>query len=587
METEVACFPPIPPPPPGKSAWTSAFEAGYRFIEKTCQKAQDLVRLHNGDLARLQIIKGTLETECLATIEGLEELGLGAEYANKLLRAMAERVAILEHVVGQLKDEAINPPRAGAVQLHQFEATGRPSKIIDPGLLEEAFHSSRNISVSRLAKALEVSRPTLYKNLRHYGLSHGFSELPSSELRQLVRSYKADHPTSGYRFQVDNLGVQQRLRKPIVRRVYSSPHPNALWHNDGHHKLGPWGIVIHGFIDGYDRMIVGMKAVGNNKASTVLETFLDAVDRYGLPSRCRGDQGGENIAVAMFMTLMRGTNRASYMWGSSTHNQRIERLWLDVGKQFARPWRAFFLRLEEMHGLDRTNRHHLWLLQQLFLLEINHDIDNFRMWWNLHGVSGSGTHDQTPLDMRLLGQLEDGLQDDPYSDLSPELVAHVFGIDQPGVPMPEGTRGAGALPEDSIVQGIGSTDSEDDLISDGCSPEELEILSFLRQQLRLEQDKHVRHPPVPVPSQLSPFTSTETEILFQQAVQEADTESFVPVGYGLWEDEWEGDRYPAEQYIGNTRRNNPALYIPLPFHVWYPRAVRWGVGLHLMSQLVD
>ncbi|KAI6006192.1 hypothetical protein F5J12DRAFT_721182, partial [Pisolithus orientalis] len=32
---------------------------------------------------------------------------------------------------------------------------------------------------------------------------------------------------------------------------YHVKWPNALWHMDGHHKLIQWGIVIHGFIDGF------------------------------------------------------------------------------------------------------------------------------------------------------------------------------------------------------------------------------------------------------------------------------------------------------------------------------------------------
>ncbi|KAJ3847264.1 hypothetical protein EV368DRAFT_51505 [Lentinula lateritia] len=35
------------------------------------------------------------------------------------------------------------------------------------------------------------------------------------------------------------------------------------------------------------------------------------------------------------MVFLRGPNRASAMWGSSTHNTKIERLWPEVGSQFA------------------------------------------------------------------------------------------------------------------------------------------------------------------------------------------------------------------------------------------------------------
>ena len=36
---------------------------------------------------------------------------------------------------------------------------------------------------------------------------------------------------------------------------YHNPCPNAVWHLDGHHKLGPWGIMIHGISDGYDHLV--------------------------------------------------------------------------------------------------------------------------------------------------------------------------------------------------------------------------------------------------------------------------------------------------------------------------------------------
>jgi len=76
-----------------------------------------------------------------------------------------------------------------------------------------------------------------------------------------------------------------------------------------------WGIPIHGFIDGYSRLITCMRAANNNRAHTVLELFKDGVEKYGLPSRVRGDHGVENLQVAAFMELSRGEGRGSYIWG--------------------------------------------------------------------------------------------------------------------------------------------------------------------------------------------------------------------------------------------------------------------------------
>jgi len=65
-----------------------------------------------------------------------------------------------------------------------------------------------------------------------------------------------------------------------------------------------------------------------HKASTALQKFQTAVQRYNLPSRVRSDCGMENIDAARVMLQSRGLNRGSHITGTSEHNQRIERLWL-------------------------------------------------------------------------------------------------------------------------------------------------------------------------------------------------------------------------------------------------------------------
>ena len=74
-----------------------------------------------------------------------------------------------------------------------------------------------------------------------------------------------------------------------------------------------WGIVIHRFIDGYSRLITGLRASDNNFTSTVLDLFLHAVNVYGIPSRLRVDHGVENLLVAAWMEENCGARR--YIWG--------------------------------------------------------------------------------------------------------------------------------------------------------------------------------------------------------------------------------------------------------------------------------
>lgn len=136
--------------------------------------------------------------------------------------------------------------------------------------------------------------------------------------------------------------------------------------------------------------ITGLRASTSNSAETVLEMFLEAIEKHGVPSRVRGDRGGENRDVAILMILLRGLHRASFMWGPSVFNTRIERVWVEIGERFVRKWRAFFIRLENRHLLEKKNPIHRWLLAELFLKSINIDCDKFCQEWNAHGISGIG-----------------------------------------------------------------------------------------------------------------------------------------------------------------------------------------------------
>jgi len=82
---------------------------------------------------------------------------------------------------------------------------------------------------------------------------------------------------------------------------------------DGHIKMIRWGLVIHGAIDGFSRVITYLHCASKNWAEAVLDCFTNATRDYGVPSRVRADHGGENVEVQRFMEENRG-KRVFHCW---------------------------------------------------------------------------------------------------------------------------------------------------------------------------------------------------------------------------------------------------------------------------------
>ena len=122
----------------------------------------------------------------------------------------------------------------------------------------------------------------------------------------------------------------------------------------------------------------------NYFATTVYENFLRAAQTYHLPSRVRSDQGGENVLVARHMIEKRGAERHSMISGSSTHNQRIERLWRDMHRSVAILFYKLFYFMEHHGLLDCLNEYHLWALQYVYLPRISKSLQEFVNGWNNH-----------------------------------------------------------------------------------------------------------------------------------------------------------------------------------------------------------
>ncbi len=189
----------------------------------------------------------------------------------------------------------------------------------------------------------------------------------------------------------------------VNRRHYWVPGTLALWHIDGNHKLIRWRFVVHGCEDGYSRRIMYLHCSTNNRASTVVALFAQAVGRFRLPSRVRADQGVENVDVAMFMFShpLRGPSRGSFITGKSCHNQRIKRFWRDLFHGCLFLYYHIFSYLEEAGNLDPNNELYLYCLEYVFRPRINRHLGLFQEGFHNHPIRTENNF--TPVQLWLLG----------------------------------------------------------------------------------------------------------------------------------------------------------------------------------------
>ncbi|VDI06910.1 Hypothetical predicted protein [Mytilus galloprovincialis] len=320
-----------------------------------------------------------------------------------------------------------------------------------------AFKASRTIQGSAGPPSYDITRDQLEFFLElGSSISDAFTVLSDDELDLLIKPMVVENPYLGYRsvqarlrslghvfqegkvrealIRCDHSAVALRWSDTIHRRKYCVAGINSLWHIDGNHKLIRWRFVIHGGIDGFSRLIVFMGVATNNQSSTVFDLFLNATTTCGLPSRVRTDHGGENVDVANFMVLQRGPGRGSIIQGRSVHNQRIERLWLDLYEGCTNVFYDLFTFLEAEHILNIENEKHIFALHFVFIPKIQASLQIFLNQWNSHKLSSE--NGKTPNQLFLKGVLQQyHSESSAIKDLFNEIDDD-FGIDWGG-PVPD------------------------------------------------------------------------------------------------------------------------------------------------------
>ncbi len=347
-------------------------------------------------------------------------------------------------------DDCTIPPIGNHSVSVRSGRAGRPLLALNIELIE--FLRSSGYTWQEVCSVIGVSRSTVWRRLKDSGIEMDkYTDISDSQLDDVVRRVQQQHPNVGqvmlqgflkqqgvcvqrHRiresvFRTDPLRRSLRWHQAVNRRTYSVKGANSLWHIDGHHSLIRWRFVVHGGIDGYSRLVIYLTCNTNNTSLTVFNDFLKATQEYGIPKRVRSDKGGENVKVCYFMVAHHGPNEVSHIAGSSTHNQRIERLWRDVFRCVLSTYHEMFYEMEALGVLDPVSELDLFVLHCMYLPRIRKSLSDFCKAWNLHPLRTE--HNWSPKKIWVNSILRDSVD----TSFDPEEM-NMYGFDPSG-PLPE------------------------------------------------------------------------------------------------------------------------------------------------------
>jgi len=190
--------------------------------------------------------------------------------------------------------------------------------------------------------------------------------------------------------EVDPVGVLERRRRTIKRRVYESNGPWDIMHIDGNDKIKRFGFAIHGCIDGFSRKLMWLNvSVTNNDPLVIGNYYLNCIKRYKkVPSLLRMDKGTENVFCRDLQYLFTHSE-TSFLNAASTRNQRIESYWSRLKKFKLSWWIEFFDDMVKQHIYLPSNIFHTEAFIFSFMPVIQLELNQSLKMWNARNVRQS------------------------------------------------------------------------------------------------------------------------------------------------------------------------------------------------------
>jgi len=148
----------------------------------------------------------------------------------------------------------------------------------------------------------------------------------------------------------------RRARK-LHRRSYVSPGPNATWHVGGYDKLKPYGLPIHGCVDGFCGIMWLKVCKSSNDPVIPSSYFLHTVEENKVrPMLVQTDCGTEDgILAALTYSAYYSGEVAAHRYSSSHANQRIEN-WRSHNKRGFTAWVIDFFKTIVTEGVRACSR---------------------------------------------------------------------------------------------------------------------------------------------------------------------------------------------------------------------------------------